>query len=106
MVFVYVVVQNDEDDSIPNGGVYPTAYSTFESAKAAVLAVHKEELNRQMEMSDGFPLASEVDVSENPNGPTLLYVEKGINIYIHKLPIKTSGGKPSDKKKTRRNKRN
>ena len=82
-------------------GPYPTLYTTYEQAAAAVKAKHKEELDRQTEEAQGHPTASEVDVPESPSGKTDLYVEKGIFIEIYKLPIKTAGGQRSTKRRRR-----
>jgi len=80
MSAVYVIIEN--------GDPYPIAYTTFESAVAVVKAKHKEEIDRQLAEADGYPICSELDTPENKvTGETYLYVEKGIHIRIHKLPI-------------------
>ena len=77
---VYVVVEN----GIP----YPIAYTSFACAAAAAKEKHKETVEEQMREADGGTICSELDVPENTlTGKTYLYVEKGIHIYIHKLPI-------------------
>ena len=77
---VYVVVEN--------GVPYAAAYVSFELAVLAVKAVHAEEINRQLEDAHGEPICSELDVPENTlTGITHLYVEKGINIEVHKLQV-------------------
>jgi len=94
MSFVYVVIENS-DDMPEGGGIFPTTYATFEAAKAAAIAKYQDELDRQREeMGPNYPMpASEVDVPESKTGFTTLYVEKGIFLYIHKLPVKKSGGR-------------
>jgi hypothetical protein len=93
MSFVYVVIENS-DDMPEGGGIFPTTYATFEAAKGAAIAKYQDELDRQREeIGPNYPLASEVDVPESKTGFTTLYVEKGINLYIHKLPVKKSGGR-------------
>ena len=82
---VYIVIENSYDEP-PGGGIFPTLYNSFEEAKAAAIAKYQDELNRQIEEANGYHLASEVDVPESKTGFTYLYVEKGIHIYIHKLP--------------------
>ena len=87
MEFVYVVVEN--------GDVYPTAYRTYAAAQKAVYEKQKDELDRQIEQAPEYKdeILKEVTPPENPSGKTDLYVEKGINIEIHKLPIAASGGR-------------
>ena len=51
------------------------------------MVFHQETIDEQTREADGEPICSEIDVPENKLGVTLLYVEKGINIYIYKLPI-------------------
>ena len=101
MSYVYIVIENSDEEPA-GGGLFPETYTSFESARAAVIAKYKDELNRQTEQANGEPLASEVDVPESKTGFTQLYIEKGNNFYIHKLPIKISGGKR--KNKSRKNK--
>ena len=97
MDYVYVVVENGE--------AYPTAYTKYDLAKAAVKAKHKEQLNWEMsQLQEGDTMSSEVDVPEDRSGKTYLYIEKEIQIYIHKLPIKsTAGGGRKPTKGSRRN---
>jgi len=109
MSFVYVVVERSDDPALVGGGVYSTAYKTFEEAKAAVIAKYKGVLDEQTKVAmeqDLSPPMENINVPESETGFTLLYVEKGINIYIHKLSIHMSGGKRSfsKKSKTRRSK--
>jgi hypothetical protein len=99
MQHYYVVVEYGDEFR----GPYPTLYTSYEQAAAAVKAKHKEELDRQTAEMDGEPIASEVDVPENPSGTTDLYVEKGISIEIHKLPVKASSG--GSRRRIRRNSR-
>ena len=80
MAAVYVVVENGEP--------YKVAYASFESAAAVVKEKHKEEIDAQLREADGTPMCSDLDVPEDKlTGKTYLYVEKGIHIYIHKLPV-------------------
>ena len=70
----------NSDDAPPGGGVFPTAYMTFEEAKASAIGKYQDEIDRQSARED-------VDVSESKTGCTTLYIEKGIHIYIHKMPF-------------------
>ena len=76
---VYVIIENGEP--------YTMVYKTFESAVAVVKARHKETIDEQLREANGYPICSDLDVPENKLGKTELYVEKGINIIIYKLPI-------------------
>ena len=80
MSSVYVVIENGEP--------YENVYTSFDSAVAAVKEKHTEEIAEQIRVSNGCHICSEIDVPEDIlSGKTYLYVEKGIHIYIYKLPI-------------------
>jgi hypothetical protein len=80
MSSVYIVVENGEP--------YKLAYTSFDSAAAAVKEKHKEEVEAQLREANGGPICSDLDAPENKvTGKTYLYVEKEIHIYIHKLPV-------------------
>jgi len=80
MTSVYVVIENGEP--------YKNVYTSFASAAAAVKEKYAEEIAEQTVESDGYPICSDIDVPEDIlTGKTYLYVEKGIHIYIYKLPI-------------------
>ena len=78
---IYVIIENGEP--------YNVAYQTFDSAVAVVKAKHKETVDEQLREANGvYDICSELDVPENKvTGKTYLYVEKGIHIYIYKLPV-------------------
>jgi hypothetical protein len=77
---VYVIIENGEP--------YTMVYATFESAVAVVKAKHKETIDEQIKEAEGYPICSDLDVPENKvTGKTALYVEKGINIIIYRLPL-------------------
>jgi len=76
---VYVIIENGEP--------YSNVYQTFEYAVAVVKAKHKETIDDQLREAEGYPICSDLDVPENKVGKTELYVEKGINIIIYKLPL-------------------
>ena len=69
---IYVVVQNGES--------YPNAYDTYK------LAVEQVKL-RNTEILEEPNECNELDVAENLDGKTHLYIEKGIHIYIHKVVV-------------------
>ena len=75
---VYIIIENGEP--------YTMVYKTFESAVAVVKAKHKETIDEQLKEAEGYPICSDLDVPEKV-GKTELYVEKGINIIIYKLPL-------------------
>ena len=81
MSSVYVVIENGEP--------YENVYTSFTSAAAAVKEKYAEEIAEQIKDSNDYPICSEIDVPEDVlTGKTYLYVEKGIHIYIYKLPIR------------------
>lgn len=80
MSLVYVVIENGEP--------YENVYTSFASAAEAVREKHAEEIAEQIREADGYPICSKIDEPENiATGITYLYVEKGFQIYIYKLPI-------------------
>ena len=62
---IYVVMENEE--------LYLKAFRTYADALSVVKTKFGEEL--------------EGGVIENPDGKTYLYVEKGIHIWIYRLPV-------------------
>lgn len=81
---VYIIVQN--------GDAYPDAYTTYASAVYAVKIKNREILEEDIREAGSFEsierILSDVNVPENiHNDITHLYIEKGINIKIYKLPI-------------------
>ena len=82
MNHIYIVVEN--------GDPYPVAYKTFFDATNAIREKYKEEIElerRWCEENPGLHGCNDVDGPENPNGTTYYYIEKGIHIYIYKLPV-------------------
>ena len=80
MKAVYIIIENGEP--------YNMVYQTFEYAVAVVKAKHKETIDEQLRGADGYPICSDLDLPENKViGKTELYIEKGINIIIYKMPI-------------------
>jgi hypothetical protein len=85
MEYIYIVVENGE--------AYPNAYKNYKSAADSVKEKHKEYLEEQIKelhyLSDIESVLADINVPENiETGLSRLYIEKGINIVIHKLPIK------------------
>lgn len=78
---IYIVVEN--------GDPYLSAYTTYDKAVNAVKEKHKETLEEDLKWVgvEGMQSVNVIDVPENKTGPTELYIEKGISIYIYKLPI-------------------
>lgn len=81
MDLIYIVVEN--------GDPYPAAYKTYSQAVDAVKAKHKETLDEDLQYTNEYGIHSVnvIDVPENKEGIMYLYIEKGISIYIYKLPI-------------------
>ena len=73
MDFVYVIIETE---------VHPVVFARFADAKASILEKYRERVE-----GEGWPMASEVNVEESDTGVTYLYIEKGINIYIYRLPV-------------------
>lgn len=79
---IYVVIEN--------GDPYPVAYNTYGAAVAAVNLKHKEEIEeelRWLEENPGQHGCNDVNVPEAVSGISRLYIEKGIHIEIHRLPV-------------------
>lgn len=72
---------------IENGDPYESLYTTYAAAVAAVKERYQATIDEQLAEMDGGPICSEIDLPENESGKTYLYVEKGINIYVYRLPI-------------------
>ena len=76
---------------IENGQVYPKLYRGYAEAVKAAKTKHKEYLQEQIKqlqnLEDIETVLADINVLENANGLTRLYIEKGINIEIHRLPI-------------------
>lgn len=84
MSFVYVVVENGEP--------YSLAYKHYLAAVMAVKEKHKEALENQINdiqnLYDIEIILAHINVAENiEKGVSHLYVEKGINILIYRLPV-------------------
>jgi hypothetical protein len=85
MDYIYIVVENGEP--------YSSAFITYKSAVTSVKEKHREYLKDQIKQLDNFfdieMLLFDINVPENTEtGITKLYIEKGINIEIHKILIK------------------
>jgi len=79
----YIVVENGEP--------YPEAYKTFAKAVVAVKEKNREAIEEQIREIGRLEEIEGILASLNtPEGvkQTHLYVEKGINITIYKLPVK------------------
>jgi hypothetical protein len=87
MEYIYIIVENGEP--------YLTTFKNYKSAVISVKEKHKEYLEERIkELHDLDMIESvlaEINVKENTEtNITLLYIEKGINIYIYRLPINNS----------------
>jgi hypothetical protein len=84
MESAYVVIENGES--------YPVAYTTYEAAVYAVKEKHHEIIEWQIKEVQYLDMIenilADINVPENKEtNKTQLYIEKGINIIIHKLVI-------------------
>jgi len=78
---------------LENGELYPTLYSTYDAARAAVLHKHADTLEEQRAECAEWNgvMSSKVDVEENrETGTTTLYVEKEIYITIQRYAVSFS----------------
>jgi len=85
MEYIYIVVENGEP--------YPLSFKNYKLAVEAVKKKHKhyleEQIKEQYDLVMIELILADINVSENiEKNMTQLYIEKGINIEIHKLPIK------------------
>ena len=80
-MFIYVVIEN--------GDPYPNAFTTYEKAAEAVRVKYKQVIDNDIEWKDseGMHSVNDLFTPENPAGISLMYVEKGIHIEIHRLPV-------------------
>lgn len=92
MAVVYVVMEVTESDG-PT--IYPTTYPTYAAAVAAV----KTKWRAMLEEEDAL---EDVNKPEDSSGVTNLYIEKGNNMYVYKLPVNTAGGRRKAHRRTRR----
>ena len=81
---VYTVVEN--------GDAYPFAFTTYKQAVNEVKRKHKETLDEDERSNEKERMQScnEIDVPEAKERITRLYIEKGIHIEIHRLPVITN----------------
>jgi hypothetical protein len=84
MDYIYIVIEN--------GNPYSLGFITYKSAVRSVKEKHREYLKDQIKQLDDFfdieNIVSDINVSENTEtNITKLYIEKGINIEIHKIQI-------------------
>ena len=100
MEYIYIIVENGEP--------YSVSYKSYNLAVEAVKKKHKEYLEEQikelyyLDMIES--VLADINVTENTEkNMTRLYIEKGINIIISKLPVVSSGGKR--RRNTRRRQR-
>jgi hypothetical protein len=76
-MLVYIVIEN--------GDPYLEAYKTYNEAVDAVKLKHKEILDEDLKYAEKYGESCHmVDVPEAEEGPSYLYIEKGISIYIYK----------------------
>lgn len=83
MQFVYIVVENGE--------AYSYAYKAYKDAVTSVKDKYKKYLEEMIkdvgDLNDIEKILADINVPENPACKTHLYIEKGINIEIYKLPV-------------------
>ena len=77
---------------VENGDAYPFAFTTYKQAVNEVKRKHKETLDEDERSNEKERMQScnEIDVPEAKERITRLYIEKGIHIEIHRLPVITN----------------
>jgi len=77
---------------VENGDAYPFAFTTYKQAVNEVKRKHKETLDEDERSNEkeGMQSCNEIDVPEAKERITRLYIEKGIHIEIHRLPVITN----------------
>ena len=85
MEYIYIVVENGEP--------YLMAFKSYKLAVKSVKEKHKAYIEEQIKeiyhLDDIESILANINIPENTEtGISKLYIEKGINIEIHKLPIK------------------
>jgi hypothetical protein len=85
MEYIYIVVENGEP--------YPISYKNYKLAVDSVKNKHKEYLEEQIKELYHLDMIesvlADINTPENTEtGLSRLYIEKGISIEIHRLPIK------------------
>ena len=80
-MFIYVVIEN--------GDPYPNAFTSYEKAAEAVRTKHKQAIDEDLfwKEEDGMHSINVLFSPESSTGMSLMYVEKGIHIEIHRLPV-------------------
>jgi hypothetical protein len=80
-MFVYVVIEN--------GDPYSTVFTSYEKAANAVRNKHRQAIDEDIYWKDesGMHSVNILHADESPTGVTQMYVEKGIHIYIYRLPV-------------------
>jgi hypothetical protein len=80
---IYIVIENGE--------AYPEAYKNYASAVKAVKEKHRTYLEERIQELHDLDMIeqtlADINVPEHPDGMTRLYIEKGINITIHRYNL-------------------
>jgi len=80
---VYIVIENGE--------AYPEAYMKYASAVKAVKEKYRTYLEERIQELHDLDMIeqtlADINVPEHPDGMTRLYIEKGINITIHRYNL-------------------
>jgi len=80
---------------VENGDAYPFAFTTYKQAVNEVKRKYKETLDEDEKFlnlpeNKGMQSCNDIDIPEAKERITRLYIEKGIHIEIHRLPIITN----------------
>ena len=83
---IYVVIEQTNDDFCH---IHPRLYNTYDEAYQAAIEKYKEQLDEERAECAEYDIsmASKVDVDENPEGVTKLYIEKEIYLTIYRFNV-------------------
>jgi len=79
MEYIYIILENSQP--------YGLAYKSYAKAVHSVKQRHANILTSTPHGEHGQQSPHTVDVPENPNGITRLYIHRDVYIYIYRLPL-------------------
>lgn len=79
MEYIYIILENSQP--------YGLAYKSYAKAVNSVKQRHANILTSSLLLQPGQQSPHTVDVPENSNGITRLYIHRDVHIYIYRLPL-------------------
>ena len=80
---VFVILEHETENSPELPTMFPQAYTTFELAKDAIKSKHLNQNDSEEQTTSQNALTK----LKQKNPYSYFYVEKGVHIYIWKLPV-------------------